>query len=295
MAKNAKLYAEQQVEIPGLPAASRRGVSQVLGTLDFDEINDTIEANREFVAADGPSRLSSDAVLALEMEWFDRNAQGLVLAKDWQNHPHNVQMAVRAVQHATGLIDRCYEGGKYRMEIFVLDPDEKDPGKKLKKQNLYDLIATLGKQVEFGLSQNPPVPDREAYIACAQLLEIADKLSDPGRMNYYRTMDPQSGKVSKKEIITWNKVDSDFYSFWDNDPAKQADLSATKDGADQSLRDRLRSQLLEKGVSFFSQQDLTGLSDEYSKKWSEAHGRILEQGRASQAGSQTRNLRYGQT
>jgi hypothetical protein len=295
MNKNAKLYGEQQAEIPGLPAAKLRGIKQVLSTLDFDDINDTVEANREFVAAEGPSRLSSDAVLALEMEWFDRNAQSLILAKDWQNHPHNVQMAVRAVQHATGLIDRIYEGGNHRMEIFVLDPDQKDPNKKLQKQNLYDLIATLGKQVEFGLSQNPPVPDHEAYVACAQLLEIADKLGDPGRMNYARDMNTQTGKVNKQEIIAWNKVDSDFYRFWENDPAKQADLSATKDGAATSLRDRLRGLLLEKGISFFSQQDLTGLSDEYSKKWSEANGRILEQGRKSPAGSQTRNLKYGQT
>jgi hypothetical protein len=177
------------------------------------------------------------------------------------------------------------------MEIFVLDPDA-DPAHRLQKQDLYDLVATLGKHVEKSLDQNPPVPDREAYVACAQLLEIIDKLGDPGRMNYARTMAPQTGKVSKSEIIAWNKVDSDLYRFWENDPAKRADLSATKDGADESLRDRLRGKLLEKGISFFGEQDLEGLQDEYSKKWSEAHGRIAGQGRANQEAAQTRNLKH---
>lgn len=295
MEKNAKAYAKQQAEIPSLPGAEIRGIKQVMSTLDFDELNDLVDENREFVAADGTQRLSSNALLALEMEWFDRNAQALILAKDWQNHPHNVQMAVRAVQHATGLTDRIYPGGDYRMEIFVLDPDEADPAKKLKKQDLYDLIATLGKHVEYCLDQNPPVPDREAFVACAQLLEIADKLGDPGRMNYTTVSNPQTGKASKHETIAWNLVDSEFYRFWENEPAKRAQLSATAEGATETLRDRLRGKLLEKGVSIFGPDDLAGLHDEFTKKWTEVNGVIDLQGRRNKGQSQTRNLGYGLT
>ena len=48
--------------------------------------------------------------------WFDRNAEGIALPKGWENHHEDVQMVVRAVQHACGLVDRPYEGGKYRMD-----------------------------------------------------------------------------------------------------------------------------------------------------------------------------------
>ncbi len=171
-------------------------------------------------------------------------------------------MAVRAVLHATGLAKKSYPGGEYRMEIFVYD------GEKLKKQNLHDLVKTLGETVERSLDRTPPVPDREHYLALARLLEITDKLADPGRMNVLYSRNPQTGATKKEEIIKWSNVDSDLTGFWHTDRAKKVELMATAPGAEsQSFRDRLRQKILDKGVQFFEPEDLKDMNEDYERAW----------------------------
>lgn len=296
VAANVGRSEKADEKILSCPVAQSRGVGVMLSTRDVLDIAAVAEKHPEFVAAEGKAKLSPDAVLALEMEWADRNAQGIVLQKGWQYHQNDVQMALRAVQHALGLGPReAMEGGKHRMEIFVRDPAAK-PGQELQKQSLYDLIKTLGASAEECLDSHPPVPCRELYVATARLLELVDKLADPGEMNYTREKNPQTGKVDTQEIVDWGKVDADFYGFWYNDGKKHAELSATAQGAkDVSFRDRIRDKILTRGMSFFTPEDLQGLNDEYAKSWSETQGIISRQTRGSAAQVQTLHLKHGST
>ncbi len=255
------------------PLLADRQVGSVCGTVDFLDIRNAAQQNRAFVAAKGAQRYSSKAHLALQMEFFDRNVEGLVVGKEWQNHPHHNQMVVRAVLNATGLVDRGYDGGKYQMEIFEYDEKAKDAAARFKKLDLHDLVTALGKTVEEMLDRTPHVPDKSTYLACARLLEITDKLIDPGRANIERTRDRETGKDIAHEIIDWRAVDPELTQFMYTDPQKKADLSATKQGAEQlSFRDRLRAKLISVGVVEFEPEDLHGLSKDYEAAWVAAHG-----------------------
>ncbi len=255
------------------PLLADRQVGSVSGTVDFLDIRQAAQENRAFVASKGAQRYSSRAHLALQMEFFDRNVEGLVVGKEWQNHPHHNQMVVRAVLNATGLVDRGYDGGKYQMEIFEYDEKAKDPAARFKKLDLHDLVTTLGKTVEEMLDRTPHVPDKSTYLACARLLEITDKLIDPGRANIDRSRDRETGKEIAYEIIDWRAVDPELTQFMYADPQKKADLSATKQGAEQpSFRDRLREKLIKVGVMEFEPEDLQGLGKDYEAAWVQAHG-----------------------
>jgi hypothetical protein len=292
--KNVKRDNLTQETLANEPALKSRLVQNVVSTLDIHKIDAAIQKFRHGIAAKGPERLSARARLALQMEWFDRNAEILVLRKGWQYHPTDVQMAVRAVLHATGQIEKPYEGGKYRMEIFEHDADARDKDR-LKKLNLHDIVKTLGAFVEKELDSTPAVPDRESYLAMARLLEIIDKLVDPGRKNFELDRDPMTGKVTKSnnEIIKWGRVfDTELTSFIYHDPSKAADLRAAQKGQEPSLRDRLRGKLLEKGVLEFNQEDLKDLDDEYAKKWESVHGKSSAQELDKDTPKRTSHLKH---
>lgn len=250
---------------------TNRCVGNVSGTVDFLDIRHAAMVNRAFVASKGAQRYSSRAHLALQMEFFDRNVEGLVLGKEWQNHPHHNQMVLRAVLNAVGLVDRGYDGGKYQMEIFEYD-GSKDEAARFKKLNLHDLVATLGKTVEEMLDCTPHVPDKPTYLACARLLEITDKLIDPGRANIEFSRDKETGRDTSYETIDWRAVDPELTQFIYSDPVKRAALSATAPGQPQSLRDRLREKLVNIAVLEFEPEDLAGLSKDYEAAWVKAHG-----------------------
>lgn len=253
------------------PLLAARGVGNVSSTLDFLDIRAAAQKNRAFVASRGEQRYSSRAHLALQMEFFDRNVEGLVLGKEWANHPHHNQMVLRAVLNATGLVERGYDGGKYQMEIFEYD-HEAPAQERFKKLDLHDLVTAMAEQVERMLAVTPHVPDRATYLACARLLELTDKLVDPGRANIARTRDRETGKEIAHDIIDWRAVDPALIGFLYTDPQKRADLSATKQGQPETLRDRLRAQLMQAAVLEFEPDDLKGLGEDYHAAWAQAHG-----------------------
>ncbi len=253
------------------PLLAARGVGNVSSTLDFLDVRAAAQQNRAFVASRGEQRYSARAHLALQMEFFDRHVEGVVVGKEWANHPHHNQMIVRAVLNATGLVERGYDGGKYQMEIFEYDHTA-PAADRFKKLDLHDLVSAMAAQVEKMLSLTPHVPDRATYLACARMLEITDKLVDPGRANIARTKDRETGKEIAHEIIDWRAVDPALIGFLYAAPQKRADLSATKQGQPQSLRDRLRAQLLNVAVLEFEPDDLKGLGEDYHAAWARAHG-----------------------
>ena len=249
-----------------------RKVANVVSTLNMQNIAAAVEKNREFVAAAGSRKLSSRAFFALMQEWFDRNAEVFVMRKGWEAHQDEVQLAVRGVLAATGMIERPYDGGKYKMEMFV--NAKKGSGKSLQKQDMYDLVTTLGKKVDSWLDKD--VKAREHYVSMARLLQVLDMYADPGRMNYELSRDPASGATVKSEIIHWKNVDPHLMDFWDHDPAKKRELLA--------LRETVREKLLTIGVRYFAPEDLNGLHEDYSKAWHDVHGQdsILRRGTAGQ-------------
>ncbi len=249
-----------------------RGVGNISSTLDFLDVRAAAQKNRAFVASPGEQRYSSRAHLALQTEFFDRNVEGLVLGKEWANHPHHNQLVVRAVLNAVGLVDRGYDGGKFQMEVFEYDHTAKDVADRFKKLDLHDLLSAMAVTVEPMMAQVPHVPDKATYLACARLLEITDKLVDPGRANMARAQNRETGKEESHEIIDWRAVDPALIGFMYTDPHKKADLSATKSGQVQSLRDRLRTKLLEVAVLEFEPNDLKGLGEDYQAAWAKAHG-----------------------
>jgi hypothetical protein len=298
IAPNVKDTENTQNALTKTKALRDAGFGNVLSTLNFQTLKKALTVFRKGIAADGSDTLSSKGFLAMMMEWFDRNAEGLALQKGWENHHEDVQMVVRAVQHACGLVDRPYEGGKYRMDIYQVDANAKNKKDQLKRQDLHDLITTLGGRVESYLDANAahlaadpengvkdaPAPARAEILALARLLQISDMRADPGTMNYESHKNPTTGAVTKTEIIEWHNVDQGLFWFWHQDPVKRADLLATpvsKDGAAndngaQSMRDRLRGKLLETGVLFLTQEDLQGLHVDYEAAWRAAQGKDMD-------------------
>ncbi len=291
--KNVRQDSLTQEILTNEPELQARRAKHLISTLDIHEMGAVIQKFRHGVAAKGPERLSARALLALQMEIFDRRAEVLVLRKGWQYHPNDVQMALRAVLHATGQIEPSYEGKKYRMEIFEHDANAGND--RLKKLDLHDIVKPLFEYVISVLDRSPAVPDKETILSAAQLLEITDKLIDPGRKNYELIRDPMKGKVTKtgNEIIKWHLVDADLTSFMYSDPQKAADLHATKQGAAElSLRDRLRSKLLSTGVLEFDREDLKDMDVEYTNAWSAVHGRAAEQELDKNTPRQTRYVNH---
>lgn len=272
--KNDAAARKALAQLSREPLLENRCVGNVSGTVDFLDVRYAAQKNRAFVASAGAERYSSRAHLALQMEFFDRNVEGLVVGKEWQNHPHHNQMVVRAVLNATGLVDRGYDGGKYKMEIFEYDAAAKDSAERFKKLDLHDLVSALGKTVEEMLDHVPHIPDKATYLACARLLEITDKLIDPGRANIARSVDRETGKEIAHEIIDWRAVDPELTQFIYSNPAKRADLMATAQGQPQSMRDRLREKLIKVAVIEFEPDrgDLEGLGTDYKAAWAEVHG-----------------------
>ena len=272
IAKNDEAARKTLAKLSKEALLGNRCVGNISGTVDFLDIRQAAMVNRAFVASKGAQRYSSRGHLALQMEFFDRNVEGLVLGKEWQNHPHHNQMVVRAVLNAVGLVERGYDGGKFQMEIFEYDAAGKDEAARFKKLNLHDLIATLGKTVEEMLDCVPHVPDKSTYLACARLLEITDKLVDPGRANIEFSNNKETGRNQSHETIDWRAVDPELTQFMYADPVKRADLSATRPGQPQSLRDRLREKLVNIAVLEFEPGDLVGLSKDYEAAWVKANG-----------------------
>ncbi|MFN3827579.1 MAG: hypothetical protein ACK4NR_08135 [Micavibrio sp.] len=254
------------------PALKERGVGNVSGTVDFLDIRQAAMKNRAFVAAKGAQRYSSKAHLALQTEFLDRNVEGLIVEKGWENHPHHNQIVLRAVLHAVGLVNRGYDGGQHEMEIFEYNAKAKNPADRYRKLDLHEIVVTMGKTVEKYLDQKPHVPDKASYLACARLLEITDKLVDPGRCNVVRKLDRMKGNYVAHTLIDWRAVDPELIGFMYVDPSKKADLTATQAGQPQSLRDRLRGKLLNIAVMEFEPKDLQGLSVDYEAAWTAAHG-----------------------
>ena len=292
MRKNKVRDGAVAANLGGESALQNRSVKNVVSSLDFGMIDDAIIENRIGIAAKGGDRLSPDARLAMQLEWMDRNAEVVVLRKGWQYHPHEVQIMMRAVLNATGQIERPYEGGKYRMEIFEHDADEKDPARRLKKQDIHGLIKTLADTVEPWLDSAGQVPARAHYVTMARLLEVADKLLDPGARNYALKRDSETAGVNKKdhEIIKWRHVDRDFIKFVHEEPWKVADLHSER-GGESGLRNRILRKLYNVGVLEFTEEDLAGLQDEFRNSWNRVHGADARQ-KMRDAPSQTRHLEH---
>lgn len=266
--KAGRKTAESLMDEPLLEA---RGVGNVFSTIDLLDIRAAAQKNRAFVASRGEQRYSSRAHLALQMEFFDRNAEMLVLGKEWANHPHHNQMVVRAVMNAVGIVDRGYDGGKYQMEIF--EYDETAQGlERFRKLDLHDLISEMAKSVEPMMGQVPHIPDKASYLALARLIEISDKLIDPARANILRSVDRERGKESAHDIIDWRAVDPELIGFMYADSAKKTDLMATKGDGEKTMRDRLREKLLKVAVLEFEPDDLQGLGADYEAAWAATHG-----------------------
>lgn len=260
MAPNRKQLAEDVAALAGQQDLQARGIKNIVSTGNFLNIAEAAEKYRNFVAASGPQKLSPRARLALMMEWMDRNPEAIAVRRDWQVHHDETQMVVRALQIATGLVKRPYNGGDYRMEIFAYDQDSKA----LAKQDLYDLVMTLGRSVDAMLSKAPPPEAKEHYLSMARMIQILDMYMDPGRMNYDYSKDRRTGATEKHELIHWREVDPALMGFWHDDPAKKAEL--------REFRDHIRQKLLAVGVLYFNENDLEGLHEDYKAAWQEAQG-----------------------
>lgn len=260
-----------------------RGIRNILSTNNFLNIAAAAEKYREFVAAKGPQKLSPRGRLALMMEWMDRNPEAVAFRKEWSIHHDEASLMVRALQIATGLVKRPYNGGDYRMEIFAYD----DKAKKLQKQDLYDLIKNLGQTVKPMLDQSEPPPAKEHYLAMARMIQILDMYMDPGRMNRKLESDRQDGSVYGEEIIQWREVDPALMAFWHDDPAKKAEVKA--------FREEIRGKLLNVAVLYFDEHDLGGLHDDYKAAWNKAHGDEASARRKEYEGRKTNQKWEGPT
>ena len=239
-----------------------RGGRNIVTSVNFINIAKAAEKFRDFVAADGPQRFSPKARLALMTEWLDRNPQMMALRKGWTTHHDEVQLAVRGVMIATGLVERPFEGGNYRMEIFESDPKGKNS---MVKMDLADMILSLGNEVKRLMNDGGEIaPAREHYVSMARLIQILDMYNDPANMNYEFYKNGRTGQTRKEEIIAWKNVDPALMAFTRDDPAKFE--------AVMQLRHEVREEMLQKAVGFFNQDDLKGLGPDYEAAWQELHG-----------------------
>lgn len=303
--ENAKRDRESLSEIASESEMQRRGIQHVVGTQDMLDLRSAAETYRTAIAAQGDPKLSSRAFLAMQLEWFNRNASSLVLRPGWENHPDDVALVVEAVKMATGLKDGAFDGAAYRMEIFEYDAQAS--GDKMRKLDMHDIVSTLGAKVEQYLDGNlsyiqdelgisvedfaaaqaagqipegmdVPAPAKEEILALARLLKITDMFVDPSRVNHYIGEDKSTGHKSKSaEIIDWTHVDRDLMAkFMFSDPEKKAQFEGTKEGQMETMRDRLRRKILEVGVlQFESKEDLKGLDNlidnSYEAAWRRVH------------------------
>ncbi len=259
-AKNKAQTPKDVDALAAMEAVQTRDIQNIVSTNNFINIAEAAEKFRNFVAAKGPQKLSPRARLALMMEWMDRNPESIAVRKDWQVHHDETQLMVRALQIATGLVDRPYNGGDCKMEIFAYDQKSQS----LEKQDMYDLVTRLGKTVDEMLCKSPPPEAKEHYLSMARMIQILDMYMDPGRMNVKQVSNPVSGAVTSEEIINWRDVDPSLMGFWHEDPVKKAEL--------KEFRNHIREKLLNVGVLYFDENDLEGLGEDYKAAWHEAHG-----------------------
>jgi len=286
-------------------AMKQRGVNHVVSTLDMIDLRKAVETYRDAIASKGNPTLSPRAFLALQVEWFRRNASSLVVRPGWENHPDEVTLVIEAVKMATGLSKGAYDGADFRMEVFEYDANSTAKNK-MKKPDLYDIVSTLGNKVEkyldgnighisetmgmtpeeFGALQNSgqlsdefdvPAPAKDEIRAMARLLKITDMYADPGRVNReYKENHSDGSWHQTDEIVDWSKVDADFIRFWHNEPNKREQLMGTQKNGEETMRDRLRRKLLTVGIlQLEGKEDMKGLDNgidnSYEAAWRKTH------------------------
>ncbi|MCB9991804.1 MAG: hypothetical protein H6867_10640 [Rhodospirillales bacterium] len=260
IAKNKQKHPKNLAKLAKSDALGKRGIANIVSSQNFINIAEAAEKYRNFVAAAGPQKISPRARLALMKEWMHRNPQAIALRKGWETHHDETQLALEALKIATGLVDRPYDGGNFKMEIFVFD----EKSGSLEKQSLYDLVTTLGNAVEAKLDKDVPPPAREHYLALARMLRILDAYKDPGGMNVRVYKDRTDADTEKDELIQWRNADPALMAFMHEDMDKKNELN--------ELRTRLREKLLAGAVQYFDQSDLEGLDQKYEAAWKKAHG-----------------------
>ncbi|MBI4031831.1 MAG: hypothetical protein HY370_09140 [Proteobacteria bacterium] len=273
-----KLAGEMRDLLGGDALFGADGAANIVTYVDFlDGYKDALRFADGIAAQGEKSNLSSRAKLEGPMDWMERNATGIVLLPDWPYSPKEVEFVMAAVKLKLGLTPRPFDGAKYRMDIYMFDPDAKGLESKLKEQSLHDLIATLGAVAEKWMDSKPPVPARDTCLVLAQLLELSDKMLDPMHRNAQHTVNPLTGVKSASEIVRWSEVNlmsPGFTRFRWTEPEKARDLmaSAVGDGGRESMRDRLYRKLLIVAAAQFEEEDLEGLHPDYTDAWVCAHG-----------------------
>lgn len=269
----------------GDDAVKALGVSNIVSTSNIKRIAESAEKHRKFVAAKGTQRFSPKAYMAMTMEWIDRNAEVVVLNEGWSVHHDDVQVAMRALMLATGLVERPYEGGKHRMEIFVEKHNAKGEVM-LEKQDLHSLIKTLSERVDTLLDNNEEA--REHYVTMARMLAVLDMHIDPVNRNFESVRDKATGADSKHQIIDWAAVDPYLTHFWEFDPDKKQEIV--------TIREKMREKLLTIGVQQhnFSADDVVELDKDYVDAWVRVNGDSALLHRGS-PGSEVRHIPDGPT
>lgn len=162
------------------------------------------------LAPDGSMFLGKETLEAVARRATTLYMEGIIIPAGMLT-PLQARVIGEALIVAIGKVKRGGNNMDYKME-FLMDydyrkpPGERDP-KNLKKLDLADLIIHLGLQVKGLLEQPKPPKCPDLYITMARLLDIYERLFDPGRRNTKVERGAHDGKDSKETIIDIDAID----------------------------------------------------------------------------------------
>ena len=167
----------------------------------------------------GPIKAPDAAKETIGRRLIDMDCQGLVIA-DGPSSGLECNYLVEGALAALGQTPRPYEGGDFQFEIFM-DPDPLKPPHLAgapQKLDLMDIAIHLGLQAKYHLDRNKAPDNADLLIATERIFDLADKLTDPGRMNSYTELHKKYGKPKDECILDLNQGDPAFKAFCENMP-----------------------------------------------------------------------------
>lgn len=115
----------------------------------------------------------------------------------------------------TGMNNRDYTGDEYDFKFIMdyFDPAHPEYLDDLHIMDLADLIIHIGIQVKAMLEQPNPPRNSAHYVLMARLLDVYERLLDPGRRNMLSERSAFVGHDQQQKIIDFDQVDPTFKGF----------------------------------------------------------------------------------
>lgn len=195
-------------------------VSDYVAASDYSGRREGLNAElHKAIAADGPEEISGDAIIANVAKDIDTIYDGIVIPAG-ELDDASYRLITEGVLAALGLTGREHGSNENSFDFFYDRDYYKAPHQKRdpEKMDLGDVILLVGMKAKAELEKKNPPKLSGLYAGMAHLLDVYERIIDPGRRNLNTLRDPRTGKDKHETVLEMHKVDPYFRAFAIDDP-----------------------------------------------------------------------------